>query len=462
MAKSKKKNFVLDTSVILHSPYCLDSFEDNNIYIPAIVLEELDKLKTGFDSRSYNAREFIRQLESYRSTGDLLGGVKLKNGGKLFVRFHIEDKGAPIELGKNINDNFILKAALNLKSKSSRTTVLVSKDVNLRIKAEVIGIKAEDYYHEKSFQCLNSNDIIYVSSDENIDKIYEKNLIDIDEIEVQFDQNSETLPDYAIVASLMNSKKTALCRIVNEESSRKLELLKNQPANFYISPLNYKQKFLYDALMRDDIKLVFAIGFAGTGKTLLSIASGLSQVLTQKYKKMVITRSHVPMGRDLGYLPGNLNEKLEPWLKPIYDNMELILDNISEDKQPASKDNALLKKHMNELTLDYLKSTNFVEVEAINFIRGRTFHDSFLIIDEAQNLTPHEVKTIITRAGQNTKIVMTGDPSQIDNPYLDEKDNGLVYSSERFKKNKSKIAASIILDKCERSEIAQEASDFLK
>jgi PhoH-like ATPase len=213
--------------------------------------------------------------------------------------------------------------------------------------------------------------------------------------------------------------------------------------------------------MRDDIKLVFAIGFAGTGKTLLSIASGLSQVLIQKYKKMVITRSHVPMGRDLGYLPGNLNEKLEPWLKPIYDNMELILDNISEDKQPVSKDNALLKKHMNELTLDYLKSTKFIEVEAINFIRGRTFHDSFLIIDEAQNLTPHEVKTIITRAGQNTKIVLTGDPSQIDNPYLDEKDNGLVYSSERFKKNKSKIAVTVILDRCERSEIAQEASDFL-
>lgn len=461
MPKSNKKNFIIDTSVILHSPYCLDSFDDNDLHIPAVVLEELDKLKNGFDSRSYNAREFIRLLEEYRAMGNLLKGVKLKSGGQLFVRFHTDENSMPADFKKNVNDNFILKTALNVKSNSKRPTILVSKDVNLRIKAEILGIEAEDYYHEKTFESLDIDDTIYLPSEEDIDLIYNKQCVKLDNFDWKKNDNTKSLPDYAKITSFTNIKKSALCRVKDTDQGKMLELIKPQNGHFYITPLNYKQKFLYDALLNNEIKLVFAIGVAGTGKTLLSIAAGLSQVLLNKYKKMVITRSHVPMGRDLGYLPGNLNEKLEPWLKPIYDNMELILDNLSEDKQPVSKDNTLLKKHMNELTLDYLKNTKFLEIEAISFIRGRTFHESFLLIDEAQNLTPHEVKTIITRAGQNTKIVLTGDPSQIDNPYLDERDNGLVYTSERFKKNNSRLAATIILDKCERSEIAQEASDFL-
>lgn len=224
-----------------------------------------------------------------------------------------------------------------------------------------------------------------------------------------------------------------------------------------VIPTNYQQKIFLDALIDSDIKIIFAIGIAGTGKTLLSIAAGLTQVLNKRYKKLVISRSPVPMGRDLGYLPGDIQNKLDPWLKPIYDNLDLVLSNSGVKEGNGGKQD----KFWSDITLDYLKSTNIIEVEGLTYIRGRTFHNSFIIIDESQNLTPHEVKTIITRVGKNSKIVLTGDIYQIDNPFVDERDNGLVYASERFQKAKSELAVTIIMTKCERSEVSKIAADIL-
>lgn len=223
-----------------------------------------------------------------------------------------------------------------------------------------------------------------------------------------------------------------------------------------IIPTNYQQKFLIDALYDNNIKVIFAIGIAGTRKTLLSIASGLTQVLNKRFKKLIISRSPVPMGRDIGYLPGDINSKLDPWLRPIYDNLDLIIGNLQNKSDEKGDD-----KFYSDLTIEYLKGSNIIEIEGLTYIRGRTFHNSFIIIDEAQNLTPHEVKTIITRVGKNSKIILTGDIYQIDNPYVDEKDNGLTYASERFKKINNDISTTLYLTKCERSEVSRIAATIL-
>jgi PhoH-like ATPase len=458
-----KKNFIIDTNVILYSPNCLETFDDNDVYIPAIVLEELDKFKSSYDMKGYHAREFIRKLELLRSQGNLLNGMPLQKGGNLYVRFYNNIHNLPDDFSNSKNDNFILGVALDVKSESEYETVLISKDVNLRIKADVLGLQSEDYYHDKSNKNFDLSRDVIVTEDYIINELYKNGLLEFEKLVILSDfkdvlHNNE----YLLLKSVENEKKSALVKFIKEsETPGVFKVIRSIDPIFGVVPSNYKQKFLVDALLDPNIKVVFAIGIAGTGKTLLSISAGLTSIFNKDFKKMVVTRSPVPMGRDIGYLPGRIVEKMDPWLKPVYDNLEFLIDQLNDDKNPVLKDDGLLKKHMNEITLEYLNASGIIEVEALTFIRGRTFQDTFLIIDEAQNLTPHETKTIITRAGNNTKIVLTGDPFQIDNPYLDERDNGLVYSSEKFKQKDSAIAATIYLDKCERSVLAEQAAEYL-
>lgn len=449
-----KKIFVLDTNVMLHSPYCLETFEDNDVIIPAVCIEELDKFKNLYDLKGFYAREFIRNFEKIWGNGDLLTGITLPKNGNLYVRYLKKDIHLPYDFDVNKTDNLILKIALQSMQEFNEEVILVSKDTNLRIKASILGIKSEDYYHDKSTNNSFNHTDIYTVSDGVIDTIYRSGEISADDLMTA----GLTLKNgynqrYFLLKSEENEKKGVLIKY-NYSTSNFIRIDVNESI-LGISPTNYQQKFFVDALFDNNIKIIFAIGIAGTGKTLLSIASGLTQVLNKRYKKLIISRSPVPMGRDIGYLPGDIQNKLDPWLKPIYDNIDLIIGNIQNKN--ADDDDRLSM----DITLDYLRSANLIEVEGLTYIRGRTFHNSFIIIDEAQNLTPHEVKTIITRVGKNSKIVLTGDIHQIDNPYVDEKDNGLTYASERFKKSESDLAVTVYLNKCERSEVSKIAASIL-
>jgi PhoH-like ATPase len=453
-----KKIFVLDTNVMLHAPNCLETFEDNDVVIPAVCIEELDKFKNMYDLKGFYAREFIRNFEKIRDNGDIMHGIHLSNGGKLFIRYLRKDIKLPYDFDVNKSDNLILKVALQCREEFDNETIIVSKDTNLRIKAGILGITSEDYYHDKSSSnFLNYEDNVFVS-EKIIDMFYKNNELEYDFLIKNGVKLGNGSPKrFCLLKSQDNDKKGVLIKYnFNNQSYKKIDHFEQ---NIGILPTNYQQKFFIDALYDNNIKIIFAIGIAGTGKTLLSIASGLTQVLNKKYKKLVISRSPVPMGRDIGYLPGDIHNKLDPWLKPIYDNLDLIIGNIqnkSHDDRERYDDNLY-----NGLTIEYLRSSNIIEVEGLTYIRGRTFHNSFIIIDEAQNLTPHEVKTIITRVGKNSKIILTGDIYQIDNPYVDERDNGLTYASERFKNINSDLAATVYLTKCERSEVSKIAANIL-
>jgi PhoH-like ATPase len=457
-----RKNFVLDTNVILYAPHCLETFADNNIHIPAIVLEEIDSLKKSGDLRGYNAREFIRLLERYRLTGNLRDGVRLDSGGMLYVGLSDATAAIPPDFPNSRNDNIILGTALGIKERSRQETILISKDVNLRIKANVLGLAADDYYHEKAAAArAPEGDCTADVGDDIIDEIYAGGADRLFDLTALGIPDTPPLNDYRIFRSTSNDKKSALMRFTGDPRRQGYRRLVPVDDVLGITPVNARQRFLLDALLDPAVQIVFAIGIAGTGKTLLSLAAGMLQVLSGTFKKLVATRSPVPMGRDLGYLPGDIQEKLDPWLKPIYDNLEVIIDNLHDDASTCFKDDLLIKRQYTEITMDYLRQTKMVEIDALTYIRGRTYNDSFIVIDESQNLTPHEAKTIITRAGSNTKLILTGDPEQIDNPYLDERDNGLVNAAEKFRQNNSGIAATVILDKCERSRLADEAAQIL-
>ncbi|MCX8083837.1 MAG: PhoH family protein [Calditerrivibrio sp.] len=450
-----KKVFVLDTNVMLHSPYCLETFEENDVVIPAVCIEELDKFKGLYDLKGFYAREFIRNFEKIWGNNDLINGVKLSGGGRIFIRYLKKDITLPFDFDLNKSDNLLLKIVLQTMREFDNEVILVSKDTNLRIKASVLGIRSEDYYHDKS----PSNNLAYSDTmlvgDEIIERFYKSSEISFEElVEMGYCLQNGHIKRYCLLKSEENEKKGVLVKYNYSSSSyKKIDL---NEMLLGVNPTNYQQKFFVDALFDYNIKIIFAIGIAGTGKTLLSIASGLTQVLNKKYKKLIISRSPVPMGRDIGYLPGDIQNKLDPWLKPIYDNIDLIIGNIQNKNSEEDYDRFSV-----DITLDYLKSANLIEVEGLTYIRGRTFHNSFIIIDEAQNLTPHEVKTIITRVGKNSKIVLTGDIHQIDNPYVDERDNGLTYASERFNKSESDLAVTVYLNKCERSEVSKIAATIL-
>jgi PhoH-like ATPase len=434
-APVKEKVFVLDTNVLIHDPEAIFNFPRHEIMIPVTVLEEFDKLKRLPGEVGKNSRSAIRQLASLKSKGqgDLHVGVKLDNGSTIGILMDLTEE-FPTGLVKTVSDNKILMGAHFLKERGKHV-VFVSKDFAARVKAEALGIETVDYESLKFSYDSLSIGIRRLEIEKNmIDHFYKDNQLSLETF--SFRPN-----EYSILTCPEHS--SAVCRYNSQEQH--LVPLVKFPSLWGIKPRNVEQKCAIDALLRDDVKLVTLLGPAGTGKTLLALACGLRKVFDEGvYSKILVSRPIVPLGRDIGYLPGTKEEKLTSWMQPIFDNLELLCASMGNDTSD---------------TLSWVLDSKKIEMEAVTYIRGRSLPKMYLIIDEAQNLTPHEVKTIISRAGDNTKVVLAGDPTQIDNPYLDKDSNGLVYTIGKF--NQSHLHGHIYLDKTERSELAALATELL-
>jgi PhoH-like ATPase len=434
------KNYILDTNVLLHDPGSLVSFQDNTVIVPIYVIEEVDHFKKEASELGRNAREVSRILDHYRAEGNLAQGVDLPTGGRLRV---VIDHDYPLEAmngSPSKVDHALLSLALKIRGEreGEPPVILVTKDTNLRIKADALGIKAEDYETGR----VDLNELYRGAVDLTLPR---------DQVEAL--RAGETLPappgdfypnEYALALSEGEPVVSALARISADLSGLQPLRLPDRPV-LGLKPKNKEQHFALDALLDPEVKLVTLMGKAGTGKTILAIAAGLQQVEEQgTYARLLVSRPIFPMGRDIGYLPGEVEEKLNPWMQPIYDNLEFILD-----RQRGRKG----------FTIGKLLAGGTIGIEPITYIRGRSIPGQFLIVDEAQNLTPLEVKTIITRVGEGTKIVLTGDPYQIDNPYVDASSNGFNYLVQKFRPEA--LAAHVELVKGERSLLAERASDLL-
>ncbi|MDF1527168.1 MAG: PhoH family protein [bacterium] len=457
------KNFVIDTNVILYAPNCLETFEENNVIIPSIVLEELDNFKRHYDPRGFAARQFSRQLDDLRVKGDLLKGVETGHGGKLSVRFYDEDIKLPREMeivgAKTASDNMILNAALSVQKESRQLTVVVSKDINVRIKANILGVESDDYYHNMTVSSVDEDSLYVLVPSDYINSLYQVKVLPVagyrsDESELKPYSN-----DYLLLKNEADLNQSALVQYRKDERGKgSFHLLGKMEDVFGVRPRNHKQRFLMDAILDTRTDLVFAMGIAGSGKTLVSLACALDMVLEGQFKRLIIARPIIPMGPDPGALPGTEFEKVRPWLQPIYDNLEFLVDNLANGGHGKGKD---LGHGAGDITLNYLFDAKLIEVQPLAYIRGRSVSNGIFMIDEAQNLTPHEVKTIITRAGENTKIILTGDIYQIDSPYMTSTDNGLAVASEKFRLSDEDISSSIFLDKGERSRLATLAATIL-
>jgi PhoH-like ATPase len=434
-----RKNYILDTNVLLHDPGCIKSFQDNTVVVPIYVIEEVDHFKKEASELGRNAREVSRLLDEYRRQGSLADGVRIEGGGTLKVVLHQDHPLGTLNGDPSNVDNALLDLAVSMREAESDTPViLVTKDTNLRIKADALGIRTEDYETDR----INPNELrrgaaeLFMKSDE-----------------VKALRQGDALPappneyypnEYVCVLTEGDSPLSALARV--SVDGNELRPLRVPPRPILgVVPKNREQYFALDALLDPEISLVTSMGKAGTGKTLLALVAGLHLVDEMgTYGRLLISRPVFPMGNDLGYLPGEVEEKLNPWMQPIYDNLEFILEG---------------QKGRKSLTLAKLLANGTIGIEPITYIRGRSIPGQFLIVDEAQNLTPLEVKTIITRVGEGTKIVLTGDLQQIDNPYVDAASNGFNYLVQRFRPEP--LAAHVELMKGERSILAERASDIL-
>lgn len=448
---SNQKTFVLDTNVLLHDPHAMFQFADNIVVIPIVVLEEIDQFKKELSDRGRSAREVCRKLDDLRKQGHhLADGVTLPSGGTLRVALGSHEM-PPVLRNAHSADNLILGVALSLAKEAGRV-ILVTKDVNLRIRADALGLIAEDYDVEQiSIEELYPGFIDLLASSAAIASFYQDGKLAIETLREQTENPPNQLfnNQYVLLKNREGGQQTALGRI-DLTHGLVLPIRKLREGCWGIRPRNKEQHFTLDLLLNDDIKLVSLVGKAGTGKTLLAIAAGLQKVAEEKvYHKLLVSRPIFPLGRDIGYLPGTVEEKLNPWMQPIYDNVEFLLG--------LSGTNG--KERRNAQSHQDLVDMGFLAIEPLTYIRGRSIPNQFMIVDEAQNLTPHEVKTIITRVGENTKVVLTGDPYQIDNPYVDATNNGLTTVVERFKGQA--IAGSITLVKGERSPLAELASNVL-
>jgi len=433
------KTLVLDTNVFLTEAQSLFSFGDSNIAIPTIVLDEIDKHKHRQDTAGFNARSMNRILDSFRAHGSLMSGVPLGEGkGKVFVAQY-DPRYLPAGMEAEDSDNKIMAVALRLKL-AGHDIVVMSRDLNMRVKCDSFGIACEDYQPQ---QIIKSTDKLFdgamtlsVSAD-LIDRFYE------DQETLLPDQEHMLYPNqYLVLTAEGNSKKSALCRFVNY--STPLKKVNSYKDIWGLSANNTEQKYAMDLLFDPSVQVVSLTGQAGTGKTLLAAACGLEQVLhTPKsqggYDKLIITRPVQPLGRDIGFLPGTIEEKMMPWIAPLRDNLEYLFGD--------------------KTALDIQMEQGTIEIEAMTYIRGRSISNAFMIVDEAQNLTAHELKTIITRVGHGTKLVLTGDIQQIDNSYVDSVSNGLTYAVEKFKEYD--ISGHITLYKGERSKLATLAAEIL-
>lgn len=447
-----KKIFVLDTNVLLHDPNAIFAFEENDIIIPAVVLEEIDSKKRNADEIGRNARSISRSLDSLRESGYLHDGVHLDNGGTLRVELNHRSFAKVQDMfGEISNDNRILAVALNYELEEQEKeeqgqgprsqVVLVSKDVLVRVKADVLGVNTEDYLSDRA---ADPNEMYtgYTTLQVHpaiIDEFYSNRYLPLQSLNVNYPFYAN---EFVILKDELGSAKSALLKVNTDATRLEPLFLSNDPI-WGIAARNAQQRMALELLLNDDIPLVTITGKAGTGKTLLALAAALSKVEDeQKYKKLLIARPVVPMGKDIGYLPGEKDEKLRPWMQPIYDNLEFLFDT----KKAGDIDKILM-------------GLGSIQVEALTYIRGRSIPGQFIIIDEAQNLSRHEVKTIVSRVGEGSKIVLVGDPDQIDHPYLDSISNGLTHVVEHFKQEG--ISGHITLEKGERSKLAQLAADLL-
>lgn len=429
------KYFVLDTSVFIHNPRSILSFKGSVVVIPLAVLEELDSLKKSSGEKGRNARESIRFLEKIKGKKALEKGIKIEDDILLKIELTYAQP-QDIDISTDKRDNKIILTALKLK-KEEKKVFFISKDINARTKAMALGIFAEDYEKEKvDFEELYRGYISKSITVEQRSEIIEKGFLD-------YEENS-LLPNQYVILETKEEKEPLGGRF-DSEHSRIILVKEQEKAVWGIKPRNLLQQFAMDMILDDSISLVTMVGIAGTGKTLLALACALKKTIDDHtYKKLLVSRPVIPLGKDIGFLPGSKEQKLSHWMEPIFDNLEQLTGG-SENKSYS--------------TPEYLIDSKFIELEAVTYIRGRSLPRQFIIIDEAQNLTPHEVKTIVSRAGEETKVVLTGDPYQIDNPYLDANSNGLSYLVDRFKKEK--VHAHITLAKSERSYLAELAAKLL-
>lgn len=441
-----KKIFVLDTNVILSNPAAIQCFEDNDVHIPIVVIEEIDTFKKGLSETGRNARHFMRNVDRLRKFGNLADGVPIhpdkKDTGNLFVDLETDFSLIPKYFERKA-DNAILAVSLDLKKRfPDFPVVLITKDANLRIKADACGIPSEDFEADK----VNIDELYTGITEFEVPSTTVQEFLSAGEVALP---EFELLPNqYVILRDADDPVQFVYGRFTPTSGTVKTLNFTGRDNVWGIYPRNLEQSFALDLLLDDEIKLITLVGAAGTGKTLVAIAAGLHKTTEEnRYHKLLVSRPIFPLGRDVGYLPGSLEEKLNPWMQPIYDNLELLLGG-------TTNRTGRLSQNYHELI-----NQGILEVEPLTYIRGRSIPNQFFVVDEAQNLTPHELKTILTRAGENTKVVLTGDPYQIDNPYVDSASNGLTYVVERFRNEN--LAGHITLVKGERSALATIAADLL-
>ncbi len=439
---SVKKSYILDTNVLLHDPNSLLSFEEHHVLLPIEVIEEIDRFKRESSELGQNARAVSRMLDGFRGAGRLSEGIRLPNGGQLRIIFEKPEsaRNGHALFGANSVDNRILSLAFGMKKSHPKSqTVLVSKDINLRIKADALGVMAEDYENDRVLiKDLYTGMVELTVSTQRIAAFRANG-------ELELNGGRQYFPnEYCTLMDETNPKRAALAKV--DATGTKLQpIIDSREGVWGIKPRNREQHFAFDALLDDRVKLVTLMGKAGTGKTLMAMAAGLKRtVMDREFRRLVVARPTISMGKELGFLPGSLEEKLAPWMQPIHDALEMLGD--------------LNMGHEHRRSGDLMRSGSIV-VEALSYIRGRSIANQFMVIDEAQNLTPLEAKTIITRVGNGTKVILTGDPYQIDNPYVDSSSNGFNYVVSRFRAET--VAAHIELQKGERSELAELAANIL-
>lgn len=452
--------YLLDTNVLVHDPESIFSFKSALVGIPITVLEELDTFKGESTDRGHNARETIRNLDVLRTQGSLRDGVELDNGGRLKVFFPPEDQEElPLAMSINVSDNIILMTALKLK-KEGYNVQFISKDLNARVKADALGIEAQDYLKgqvspERFYRGWKHIEVPAVSLKTGQPS----------ELEQLIEEYGMLINEFVMVSSRSNPYNYRLFRYTDQHEFK--EILPPR-IDWPLEARNPQQAMALDLLLDDEVQLVCLIGAAGTGKTFLALLAGLYQVLTQgTFEKLLISRPVVPLGPDIGYLPGTIEEKLHSWMQPIYDNMDFIMHTINVGRRdvPAyemvyadRRGRRHLKKGKRQEalrmeSLDELIRKGKISLEAITYMRGRSIPYQYILIDEVQNLTPHEVKTLISRVGEGSKIVLSGDPYQIDSPYLDFSSNGLIVASNKFKGQS--LFGTVFLESSERSELSK-------
>lgn len=454
-----KKTYVIDTNVLIQAPYAVDCFEDNNLVIPLVVVEELDGLKKADGEKGANARAAVRILEGLRMEGNLLQGVALAGGGTLRIEKNFVSVALPEDLPEDKADNRILKVCKGLdgQKKEGEQIILVTKDLVLRLKAQIMGIAAEDFTTEQ----ISEDDAQYtgrceVFMPEEIVKDFKKKGVPVTDVYQADGNGNQTVPElveneFVILRADQSTKKTLLGRV---EGKKIVPLTYKKSKPYGVNPKNVGQYFMQEALMTsaEEAPLVIIKGMAGTAKTFYSLAVGMEKVYNNpngEYRRIVVCRPNAQFDDDIGFLPGDEQEKIAPLMRPIIDNLEQILDS---DDRSRYDDESILSDKIQEVF-----QRDIIQTEALNFVRGRSIAKTYLIIDEAQNMTPNQVKGIITRAGRDTKIILLGDPNQIDKPFLDERTNGLSYAAKYMKGSPYCWQVTLSAEECERSALAMDA-----